>query len=192
MKLTALTSPISPPTGGLTSIPTESYGVDNDSGAVVCKDMNNVLDDMNLSDKERLVTKSIILDIDSQIGDIIFNNGDARIPYIGTCSRPFNIKVVIKYRRELLEAARTMTKEDYADFVRKLYKREKEALKIDKQRLRRMEKFRNTYFKVYSRLYDRIGEEYANLWIYLRNKYSIVEFNPEREEEFQECYYGKE
>ena len=175
-------------TGGLPELPLEDYGALDDSGAIVYKNMNNILDDMNINEKERIITKNIILDLESQIGDIIFNDGKASIPFIGTINKPYKAIVARKYAKEFSEARKRMTKEEYMDYVRNIMKKEKKAIEENHARAARFAEFRNKRFRLYTKLYDRHGEEYANLWLFFKGYGNIVHFDPDREAEYQQVY----
>ena len=176
------------PTGGLPELPLEDYGALDDSGAIVYKSMNNILDDMNLESKERLIIKNIILDLESQIGDIVFNDGKAAIPYIGTINKPYKAIVARKYAKDFAEARKRMTKEEYADYVRDIMKKEKKAIEERNAKAARFAEFRSKRFRVYTKLFDRHGEEYANLWLFFKGYGNIVHFDPDREAEYQQVY----
>lgn len=176
------------PTGGLPELPLEDYGALDDSGAIVYKSMNNILDDMNVESKERLIIKNIILDLESQIGDIVFNDSKAIIPYIGTINKPYKAIVARKYAKDFAEARKRMTKEEYADYVRDIMKKEKKAIEERNARAARFAEFRSKKFRVYTKLFDRHGEEYANLWLFFKGYGNIVHFDPDREAEYQQVY----
>lgn len=176
------------PTGGLPELPLEDYGALDDSGAIVYKSMNNILDDINVESKERLIIKNIVLDLESQIGDIIFNDGKALIPYLGTINKPYKAIVARKYAKEFSEARKRMTKEEYAEYVRDIMKKEKKAIEESNARAARFAEFRSKRFRVYTKLFDRHGEEYANLWLFFKGYGNIVHFDPDREAEYQQVY----
>ena len=176
------------PTGGLPELPLEDYGALDDSGAIVYKSMNNILSDMNLDSKESIIIKNIILDLESQIGDIIFNDGKALIPYIGTINKPYKAVVARKYAKEFIEARKRMTKEEYTEYIRDIMKKEKKAIEEQYARATRFAEFRSKRFRVYTKLFDRHGEEYANVWLFFKGYGDIVHFDPDREAEYQQVY----
>jgi len=175
-------------TGGLPELPLEDYGALDDSGAIVYKSMNNILDDINVESKKRLIIKNIVLDLESQIGDIVFNDGKALIPFIGTINKPYKAIVARKYAKEFSEARKRMTKEEYANYVRDIMKKEKKAIDEQNARAARFAEFRSKRFRVYTKLFDRHGEEYANLWLFFKGYGDIVHFDLDREAEYQQLY----
>lgn len=176
------------PTGGLPELPLEDYGALDDSGAIVYKSMNNILDDMNLTNKESVIIKNIILDVESQVGDIVYNDGKALIPFIGFINKPYKAIVARKYAKEFREAHKRLSKEEYKDYVRKIMNEAKAEIEAEAERKVKFAQFRSKRFRVYTKLFNRFGEEYANVWLFFKGYGDIVHFDPDREAEYQQVY----
>lgn len=162
----------------------------SDEYELIYKDINVVLDELNLTGAPRVKHRSIIQNLERQIADIVRNDGCASIPYIGNVRKHPSISVTQKYRKELKEARAKLSKEEYRDYVRKLMNEEK-AERIDKEQAKaKTYEFRKKVFKPYLKILNKFGETYANLWLYCRRHWTVIEFNQEVEDTYSE-YYGK-
>ena len=66
--------------------------------------------------------------------------------------------------------------------------RAKAEIEAEAERKVKFAQFRSKRFRVYTKLFNRFGEEYANVWLFFKGYGNIVHFDPDREAEYQQVY----
>lgn len=159
---------------------------------LICKDRECIMDELNLRGDDRVIMNDIIGNLDKQIANILKSGGCASIPTIGNVRKPIQIKVAQDHYHELKVAYKTLPKEDYNKLCRKYYNEVKEEERKARESERKAAIFRKKYYKPYMRLMDKFGQEYADVWLRLHAKVSIIHFDQDREDEWQEYWNGCE
>lgn len=161
-----------------------------DEYELIYKDINIILDELELKDALRVRTKVIIQNLEKQIADTIRADKCASIPHIGNICKHPSVGINQKHGKEFRKARNTMSMEDYKDFVRSVFYKEYDKMAEDKARRDKADTFRKQLFKPYMKLFDKFGQAYANVWLYSRTHWSVIEFDFEVEETYRE-YYGE-
>lgn len=151
---------------------------------IVVKNMDDILSEVAIDDKERLLYESIIDNIERYASETVKAGKIAQLPSIG-CIRKNPVRKVIQDNHENFRLARThMTKEQYKEHVRETIIDSKiELAKLEKERLI-LKRIRSTNKAKYDKLYINIGKYYAEMFIKSILWLREVPFNIEFEEHY--------
>lgn len=161
-----------------------------DEYELIYKDINIILDELNLKDTLRLRAKLIIHNLEKQVSEVVRADKCASIPHIGNIRRNPAVSINKKYSKEFRKARDTMGNEDYKNYVRSIFNKEREIAAADKAKRDKAETFRKQLFKPFMKMFDKFGERYAVVWLFSRTHWTVVEFDYDVEETYRE-YYGE-
>lgn len=167
---------------------TELSNID-DTYTLVCKDSNTIIDEITKVPEAKVKIKLIIDNLEQQIADILRNDGIAYIPHFGNISKHPSGIVLKENFKTLKEASKRMNKEEYMEFSKSIFAKAKRDKEKELEAERKAKLFKKVHFKPYMKILSKYGETYANIWIQYHNKYNIVEYNPDVEQQWRE-YYG--
>lgn len=160
-----------------------------ESYVLVYKDYDNVLKDIDFAnDEERLLTRSIIDNLEREASKQFVKELAVDIPYIGTAQRNLLRKSICSCYHDLNVARKTLPEEEYVEFRKDLIKQKKfEINNIELKR--RLEKTnRNRYYKLWIKLSRKYGVAYANLYIFAKKVLHVIEFNQELNDAYVEAF----
>lgn len=161
---------------------------DNDY-VLIYKDINNILDDINLHGEDRLLCKSIIDSLEKEAAVNIRNEKCVSIPHIGTIQKNWYRSKLISHYKDFKEARKTMSKDEYMRYTASVMDEEKRKHKEEEDRIKNLQRFKRRFLKRWTALTKDRGTVYANLWLYAIIKLDIVEFDPEIEEVYERFEY---
>lgn len=152
--------------------------------AMITKNTNDILNDMDMNEDDELLTKSIITNLEKDVVTAVKNNQIAGIPQIGTVRKSPIRQAVMEHKEELKNARDRLTKEEYAVHLKEFVTEER-AKDIEKQVAKRV--YRRTKIvnkKMYDKLVIANGFAHANLYIQSILWLDYVPFDEEVQDAF--------
>lgn len=156
---------------------------------LIYKDINNILDDINLHGEDRILCKSIIDNLEKEAAINIRQEKCIAIPHIGTIQKNWYRSKLISHYKDFKEARKTMTSEEYIEYTAKVMEEEKRKHKEEENRIKAEKRFKKRFLKRWISITKDRGYAYANLWLYAITKLSIIEFDSEIEEVYERFGY---
>lgn len=160
--------------------------LDNDY-VLICKDINDIINDANFKDKREEDSCRMIIDfIEKNIANGIKNYKCMQLPFVG-CMRynPMD-KAMLKYRLELKFARKNMSKEEYKEYFKSIWYKEKSKVQSEEIRNRYISSLRSINKKRYNELYLKFGRAYAEAYVYTLTLLEYVPFNQEIQDRYDE------
>lgn len=148
------------------------------------KGVNDILDDLDLTDTKRVLTKSIILSLEETIADTIKDGDIANIPNFGTIRKNPMQQAMVKNYKNLRAARKHMTKEEYSEYAKSIYHTERQKDEAERNTKRLIRLFKNKNKKKYDSLVFNLGFEYADMWVKSYIIMQEVPFNQEVQDAF--------
>lgn len=160
----------------------ESY---NESFAIQVVKIDDILNDLHLTEEEKLIYKDLILDYEKFAAENIKKHNTVLLSHIGSISKRVGLEAIGKRRKELHEYRKTCTKEEYKDYVRSIMfeATKKFDEEKSKERIIKNTKIRNN--TKYNKYLKNMGKAYADLFILSVSKFNVIEFDQEYEEAYQ-------
>lgn len=147
-------------------------------------DINNIIPDLNLSDEESALVKSIILSLEEEASKCIKENLVVTLPNMGTIRRDNFNDVLRNHNKEIKFARANMTKEDFRDYMKDLRKAVRADIKESYLKRRLNEQIRRGKFKIYERLAVERGKTYAELYVKAIHWLRSVDYDPDVQKQF--------
>ena len=132
---------------------------------LLTKNANDILDDMNLSEDNRLLYKSIISSLETNVAEHIKKGDIVNIPNVGRIRKNPIQQAMVKHYDELRTARRYMNKEEYKNYAREIVvdaKNKDTILQSNKKIIRKLKSKHNGTYDYYAKHF---GIVYANLYI---------------------------
>lgn len=150
------------------------------------KNYIDIIAELNLSDDDSIICKSIINSMEKYMVDNIKNGKTVQIPYIGVV-RKNPIKVALAAEKEELRLLRKLNdKETYKTIVKdKINSYKKEINKKDRDKLI-LKKLISIYKKEYELYSKTIGVAFANMFIYGKTLFKDIPFDIEVQKMYDE------
>lgn len=124
-----------------------------------------ILNDLNISDTDKALTKSIIIGIESNAAEAIKEYLTVALPNVGTIQKDATRTLMKDRWQELQEARKSMPKDDYLEYAKKVRKEIKDELAENYRKRKVIEKFKRKNKKTYDKLAKRYGLAYANFYV---------------------------
>lgn len=156
----------------------------------IYKDIDNIIDDLNYNNEDKLICRSIIDSLEKEIAKQLLAKKCVQLPFIGNMQKHKIKEALISHYKDFKEARKKMTKEEYIQYARKVLKEEKENIRKKELQIKNKNKIKSNNYKLYIDLFRKFGEVYANFWLYSISKWTIVEFDPDIELAYRE-YKGE-
>lgn len=160
--------------------------VDGDNDYVlIYKEMDDILDECNLSLSDKATTKDIITHLEKVASDGLSDGKCIQIPYIGYYRRnPLYTNIVSRWK-EFKDAKQTMPAHEYAKFRKAIVLEEQIKLRNAEVHKRFIASFRRYNMKHWLKAFSERGEAYANCWLVINTRWNFIEFNQELEDLYQ-------
>lgn len=160
--------------------------LDNDY-ILICKDMNDIITDANFKNKREEDSCRMIIDfIERTIANGIKDFKCMQLPFVGSMRYNPMDKAMLKYRLELKLARKTMGKEEYKEYFRSIWYKEKAKVNSEEIRKRYIVNIRATNKKKYNELYLKFGRAYAEAYVYTLTLLTDVPFDQEIQDRYDE------
>lgn len=173
------------------SIINEQLENDNDEFSVVIKNRKDIINDIKFeSEKEKILCTDIIKSLENFAADNIKDMKVVNLPLIG-CVRINPVRRALRDKKLHLSLIRqNLSKEEYKDYVRDTVIELKERQKdIDRYKVR-FNKIKSIYKDKYTKLYNKAGRSYADMYIAAMTMFKEVPFDEEWEETYQRLNGG--
>lgn len=174
----------------------EYNDLNNDTDEYVCifKDIDNILDDLNYNNEDRMICRSIITSLENEAAKQLSNKKCVQLPFIGNIRKHKIREALVSHYKDFKEARKRMTKEEYNQYARSILKQEKQRIKEEERKLKNRNNLKSTNYSLWLSKFRKFGEHYANFWLYSISMFTIVELDPDVElayREIMEETYGR-
>lgn len=132
---------------------------------IIIKDSNDIINEMNLSDDDSLITKSIVEGMEKAIADALVDGKTVSIPYIGRVRKNPVKKHLKEHYEELREARSHMSYEEYRQFCGNIVNDIKSKIAYEDFIKFNLARIKSANKAKYNKLYIALGEAYANVYI---------------------------
>lgn len=172
------------------------YNINNDTDDYVCifKDIDNILDDLDYNKEDRMLCRSIIDSLEKEAAKQLSDKKCIQLPFIGNMRKHKIREALVSHYKDFKEARKTMTKEEYNQYAKKILKQEKQRIKEEERQIKNKNKVKSVNYKIWLSKFRKFGKHYANFWLYSVSKWTVVEFDPDVElayREIMEESYGQ-
>ena len=149
----------------------------------------DIIQELNLdSPVEEDVMKIIITSFYNDAGDALAQNKVVSIPYIGNIRKSLTQEEFSKNKYLFKIARKYKTLEEYKEYVKEKFIESREIAE-DKDRLNHIiRENKRLNKKAYERLIVKCGKPYAEMFIFAISCFSVVDFDPDVEEAYQEIW----
>lgn len=127
--------------------------------------VDNIISELNLSEDDAAITKSIICSLEHEASVAIKSNIIASLPYVGNIQKKIIKDRIKEHYKELQEVRASVSKEEYKQYVKDLRKQIRNDIVSEYNNRRVYNKFRNGYKKEYEKLVLSRGKAYADMYI---------------------------
>ena len=161
----------------------------NNEYVVITKNINDILNELNFKDEERLLCESIITNIEKTAAEAIKNNKVVQLPSIG-CIRKSPLQQAMKKNAVNFRIARKhLTKDEYKDHVRSVINYAKEEVLIKDRNKLAIKRIMSNNKKRYDMLFAKLGKTYANMFVFSIFCLKEIPFDIEFEEHYKSLNY---
>lgn len=162
-----------------------------DDYSIITKNMNDIVDEAFKSDEERLLAKSIIDNLEHDAVEGIKSGQTIKIPSIGNYRYNPIKKHIRDHYKDFKEAKKSMSKEEYREYVGGTVDYWKEQIRLDDMDKVKNRKLKWRYRKKYNTLCKKHGFLFANLWFHFLYNVKMVEYDAELEYHLRSLYDGE-
>ena len=152
---------------------------------LIVKDKDILINEIDFTDKERLLCSSIIDNLEQQANDAILDGQCVSIPFLGTIQKNWYRSKVISHYKEFKQVRETLPKEAYIEYVREVMQNELKEHKEEEAKVKQLNRYKRKVLPKYLELVNKYGVAYANAWLVTRQKFEVVEFDEEIEEIYE-------
>lgn len=156
--------------------------------SIIAKNSDNIIAETFSNEKERLLAKSIIENLESDAVDGIKQGLTVKIPRVGNYRYNPLRKHLINHYKDFKSAKKSMNKEEYKEYVGTTVDNWKEEERLKELNKIKVKKMKARYKKKYEYLIRKRGFNYANLWFKFLLEVKPVEFDAELEAHLQRLY----
>lgn len=146
--------------------------------------MDDILSDLNLSIEDTAITKSIILGLEEEAAKAIKENICVCLPNMGNVQRDAFKDLLRQHNKELQFARKTMSKEDYKEYVKDLRRTLKNQAKEDYNKRKVLERYKRGKAKLFEDMCFKRGKAYANMYVQALLGLKTVEYNQEVQDQY--------
>ena len=157
---------------------------------LIYKDRNLILDDINLSEEDRFICDAIIDNLESEVAEQVRNGKTVSIPFIGTIENNWYKKAIKEKYSELKDYKSNHTQEEYKEYFKAACEDIKKNHSMKEEKIKSFNRFKTRMLPRYVNLCNKRGVAYANAWLKMINRLTVVEFDPEIEEVYERFRLG--
>lgn len=152
---------------------------------LIVKDKDILLNEIDFTNKERLLCSAIIDNLEKQASKEIISGKCVSIPFLGTIQKNWYKSKVISHYKDFKQARNTLSKDEYKEYVRQTMEEEIKIHNDEEAKIKKFNKFKRSVLPQYLKLMNKHGVAYANAWLVTRQKFEVVEFDEEIEEIYE-------
>ena len=156
---------------------------------LIYKDIDNVLDDIDfVTNDDRVLCRSIIDSLEKEAAAQLLDGKCIQLPYIGNMRRSPIKMAMISHYKEFKEKREVLTKSQYIAYCKDVMKHEKMRIQNEEVRKRKMSTFKKKKLKQWLSRMKQFGAPYANAWLLSITKFTVIEFDWDVEQAYQNTY----
>lgn len=161
----------------------------SDDYPIIYKTEDDIIRELNFKNPEdEAITRAIVESLERNIAKHLQLGKAVAIPYVGVLRKNPLHKAMRKHTKEMKFARRTMVKEDYAEYCYRIYKLEKENIRLKSNAKQAITTIRKNNSKKYFSLLSTYGKGYADAYIFSIFACKPIDFDPDVQERFDEIY----
>ena len=148
---------------------------------LIYKDRDLILNDCNFNEDDRIICDAIVDNLEAEVVKNVKAGKTVSIPMIGTIEPNWYRKTFKEKYSEIKEYKKTHTKEEYDKYFKDI------CNSIKQNRYDKEEELKDWYDGY---LFGNESIIYANAWLAMMSKLTVVEFDPEIEEVYERFRLG--
>ena len=157
---------------------------DNFQYVLIYKERDNILDDIEFTEEERVLCDSIIDNLERFAFNAMNHDKCIAIPFLGTIEKHWSKSAFKEHYKEFQEVKKTSTREEYDSYVQRIMSDARKERLDREHKIKTMRRFKNKMLPKWNNLVNKKGVAYANFWLYSITHFDVIEFD----EEIQEIY----
>ena len=157
---------------------------------LIYKDRDFILNDCGFDEDDKIICDTIIDNLEANVAKNIKAGKTVSIPMIGTVEPNWYRRTFKEKYSEIKEYKKTHTKEEYDVYFKDICNSIKQDRYNKEEELKRFKQFKSKVFPRYIKLCTTKGVVYANVWLAMINKLTVVEFDPEIEDVYERFRLG--
>lgn len=157
---------------------------------LIYKDRDLILNDCGFNEDDKIICDAIIDNLESEVAKHVKAGKTVSIPMIGTIEPNWYRKTFKEKYSEIKEYKKTHTKEEYDKYFKDICNSIKQDRLDKEEKAKRFKQFKSKVFPKYIKLCTTKSVVYANAWLAMLNRLTVVEFDPEIEEVYERFRLG--
>lgn len=157
---------------------------------LIYKDRDFILNDCGFNEDDKIICDTIIDNLEANVAKNIKAGKTVSIPMIGTVEPNWYRRTFKEKYSEIKEYKKTHSKEEYDEYFKTICNSIKQDKYNKEEELKRFKQFKSKVFPRYIKLCTTKGVVYANVWLAMINKLTVVEFDPEIEDVYERFRLG--
>lgn len=158
----------------------------NGSYKLNVKTTKDIIANLNMSREDKLITESIILNLEKNESDAIKLNHCITMPAVGTIQRRIDKLMLRKYNKELKDAAARLNKEEYKNYFKILHKKIFHEIKVQDARRAIFNKLKFGTNKKFTAEVLKYGYVTTCCKYLALTKFKVIEFDQELQDKWDE------
>lgn len=156
---------------------------------LVYKDIDNVLDDIDfVTQDDRILCRSIIDSLEKEAAAQLLAGKCIQLPYIGNIRRSPIKMAMINHYKDFKEKREVLTRSEYITYCKDVMKKEKMRIQNEELRKRKMNTFKKKKLKQWMNKMKQFSAAYANAWLLSVTTFTVIEFDWDIEQAYQNTY----
>lgn len=146
------------------------------------KELDDVIEEMNVSDEEALLMKDIIIHLETTAAQEIKNDKCVQLPYIGSIRKNPLRKTLDENRTAFKISSKILTKEQFKEHAASVFKSRKDELRLEDYKKAKIREIKNRNKAKYEKYFIELGPAYANMYLNAILLMRMVEYDDEFEQ----------
>lgn len=160
----------------------------SDDYPIIYKTEDDIIRELNFKNPEdEAITRAIVESLERNIAKHLQLGKAVAIPYVGVLRKNPLHKAMRKHTKEMKFARRTMVKEDYAEYCYRIYKLEKENIRLKSSAKQAITTIRKIIVKIFF-FVKYLWKGYADAYIFSIFACKPIDFDQDVQERFDEIY----
>lgn len=154
--------------------------------ALICKDRKQIVNELQLSDKQSIIVNNVIEFVENQIAEGFISGNSVSLPFVGTLQKNAITNVLKGKYEEFKNAKENLSEEEYRQFVKDTYNSAKKEhlTKRAEENTARLVKKNNS--SLYGKYYRKHGLEFAKMKMFSLALLRVVEFDQEIQDRYEQ------
>lgn len=158
---------------------------------LICKDINDILNDINFDNKEEEdKCRFIVENLEENIAENIKKGKAVSLPYVGVLRDNPVIRALKKHHKEFRMARTRMNTKDYTNYTKDVYRYEfklyKEKELKENEIKSKLDNIRKRNRKLYNKYNIKYGKIYAETYVFCISLIKEIPFNQEIQDKYDE------